>query len=151
MGSVLRSAESWRHWLITSALCAVAAGILSGVPSTLWALVSGTDPWEATRAAGVVVVGEQAGWGTVLAAATIVHGAMSAFWAGLLCALLPRRRAVLWGAAAGALIAVLDIALIGRMLPAIRDLAFGPQLADDVAFGAVVGAVMTACDRYIPA
>jgi hypothetical protein len=127
----------------------VAAGILSGVPSTLWALVTGADPWEATRAAGVVVVGEQAGWGTILAAATVVHGAMSAFWSCVLCAVLPRRHAALWGAAAGALIAVVDIAVIGRMLPGIRDLAFGPQLADHLAFGGVVGAVMRLCDKYI--
>ena len=42
----------------------------------------------------------------------------------------------------GALISVLDILIIGRFIPPIRDLAFLPQLADHVVFGAVVGAVV---------
>ncbi len=43
---------------------------------------------------------------------------------------------------AGALIALLDIAVIGRDIPAIRELDFAPQLADHLMFGAVVGVIV---------
>jgi hypothetical protein len=140
--SLIRFDGSPRQWLKTSALAALLAGFLSGIPSTLWAWLQGTDPLEATRAAGALLVGPDANLAATLAAAALVHGAMSGFWACTLCALLPRNWAVLWGLAAGAGIAVMDIALIGRFLPAISGLAFGPQLADHLAFGGIVGAVI---------
>jgi branched-subunit amino acid ABC-type transport system permease component len=49
---------------------------------------------------------------------------------------------VLAGALAGAAIAALDLGLIGRYFPLIDALAFLPQLADHVAFGAVAGLVI---------
>jgi len=129
-------------WLRDTVIAAALAGILSAVPSTVWAFAAGTNPWEATVAAGAVVVGTDATFPWVISAATIVHGSMSLFWAGVLCAYLPRSRPMTWGVIAGALIAVLDILIIGRFLPAIWELAFLPQLADHLMFGAVVGAVI---------
>ena len=136
-----------KTWLRNTVIAAALAGILSGIPSTVWAFVAGTDPWEATIAAGAVVVGTDAPFASLISAATVVHGSMSLFWAGVLCASLPRRRPIAWGVIAGALIAVLDILIIGRFLPAIRDLAFLPQLADHLMFGAVVGAVVFVSQR----
>ncbi len=104
-----------RFWA-DSLTAAVLAGILSGVPSTVWALATGGDPWEATLAAGAVVFGPDASFSTLIAAATVVHGGMSFFWAAVLCTFLPARRPVLWGFIAGALIAVLDILLIGQAI-----------------------------------
>ncbi len=129
-----------RPWLLTTAIAAVSAGILSGIPSTMWALTTDGDPWEATVAAGAIVLGREASFGALLVVATVVHGGMSCFWAGVLCAFLPARRTVFWGVFADGLIALLDILVIGRFIPTIRALAFLPQLADHLMFGAVVGA-----------
>ena len=53
---------------------------------------------------------------------------------------LPTRRRAVWGAAAGAAIHLVDMEVIGRRVPHVRDLARLPQLADHLAFGALVGA-----------
>lgn len=90
------------------------------------------------------MVGTDAPFGHLLAAATVAHGTMSIFWAGVLCACLPARLTVFWGAVAGGLIALLDILVIGRFIPPIRVLVFLTQLADHLMFGAVVGA----CIRF---
>ena len=130
-----------RFWT-DSLAAAVLAGILGGIPSTAWALVTRGDAWEATLAVGAIVLGSDALFSRLIAAAIVFHGVMSFFWAAVLCAFLPPRRRMLWGLIAGALIAVLDILLIGQAIPAIRSLAFVPQLADHLMFGVIVGAVV---------
>jgi hypothetical protein len=119
----------------------LAAAIVSGVPSTAYAVVTGRDPLEATKAAGALVVGEDAPRPVQVAAAAPVHLAVSLFWGELLVRALPRRRRALWGAVAGLGIAALDLGVVGRRFPAIRRLPLGPQLADHALFGAVVGAL----------
>jgi hypothetical protein len=37
-----------RSWLTNTAIAGILAGILSGIPSTTWAIVTGGDIWEAT-------------------------------------------------------------------------------------------------------
>jgi hypothetical protein len=103
---------------------------VSGAPSTLHAVVTGGDVLAATRAAGSIVSSRHP-----LAAAVPVHLGVSLFWA----ALIPRRAGVLGGAACGLAIAALDLGVLGRRFPAVRDLPLGPQVADHAAFGAVVG------------
>ena len=76
--------------------------------------------------------------------ASLAHSALSIGWAAVLAGLLPRRHTAAWGAAAGLGIAALDLGLVGRRLPAIRQLPVGPQVADHLAFGLVVGAVLAA-------
>ncbi len=139
-------ATSLRFDLKTTVTATILAGILSGLPSTLWALITGGDIWEATLAAGAVLIGTDATFDQLLAAATVAHGGMSMFWAGALCAVLPRRSPIITGMIAGVFIAVLDILVIGQAFPSIRELAFLPQLADHMMFGAVVGAVV----RFMP-
>ena len=134
--------QTTKHWLKTTLIAAVFAAVLSGIPSTLWALVSGGDVWEATLAAGAALIGSDATFTQLLAAATVAHGGMSLFWAGVLCALLRKKWPTICGTVAGILIAVLDILIIGQAFPSIRELAFLPQLADHMMFGAVVGAVV---------
>jgi hypothetical protein len=114
------------------------AGVVSGVPSTAHALLSGRSPLEAVRAAGTLV-----GSPTV-AAGAVVHAAVSLAWGGVLGLALPRRRAVAWGGAAGVAIAALDLGVVGRRLPRIRALPTLAQVADHVVYGATVGAVLTA-------
>lgn len=129
-------------WLTSTIIAAVLASVLSGIPSTLWAIVTGGDVWEATLAAGAVLIGSDASFAQLFAAATVVHGSMSLFWAGVLCAVLPQRWPVIGGMVAGLLITVLDILVIGQAFEAIRSLPFLPQLADHVMFGAIVGGVV---------
>jgi hypothetical protein len=118
---------------------ALTAAALSGLPSTAYAVATGRDPLEATKAAGAFVVGEDAPAVLRLAAAVPVHFAVSFFWSAVLERALPARRRVAWGAAAGLAIAALDFAVVRRRSPALRRLPFGPQLADHALFGAVVG------------
>ena len=73
-------------------------------------------------------------------AAVPVHLALSLGWAFVLCK--GRVRGAVPGAAAGLAIAALDLGVVGRRLPRIRALPLAPQVADHVAYGAVVGLVL---------
>lgn len=124
-------------------LVAGAAGAaVGGIPSTIHALVTGRDPLEATYAAGTILLPHEDRHGPLLVSAAVAHGAISVGWGVVLAATLPRRRPVVSGAAAGLLIAALDLSVVGRRWERIRSLPLGPQLADHVVYGAVVGAVI---------
>ena len=129
------------------------AGTLSGVPSTLHALVSGRNPLDSIRAAATLVPGSDTrSTARQLATGVAVHGVLTLGWTAVLMAALPRRHAVAWGAVAGLGIAALDLGIIGRRYPAIAALPVGGQIADHVAFGALVGLVRSrrALDRAAP-
>jgi len=115
---------------------AVVAGTLSGVPSTLHAVLRWDSPLGATRAAGTLLGRPSAVRGLV------AHGLISLGWAAVLARMLPRRRPVLAGAVAGGLIAVVDLGVAGRRFPAIRALPVVPQVLDHLAFGALIGIVL---------
>ena len=125
---------------------ALAAGLVSavtgGVPSTAWALMTGRDVLASTRAVGAMLVDPQSGDLRLYAAALCGHLAISLLWAAVLATLLPRRRTIAWAVAAAVVIAVLDLRIMGRLFPEIYALAFWPQLADHVAWGATVGVVV---------
>ncbi len=127
-------------------LCAwVVASVLSGLPSTLHALVSGGDVMEATRAAALMILSATGdrdnSTGEILLAAGVAHGSISLFWAMGLALVLPRRGVTAWAVAASAGIALLDLGLIAPALfPAVAALAFLPQLADHLMWGACYGA-----------
>lgn len=114
------------------------AGVTSGIPSTVHAVALGRPVLESTRAAGSLV-----GSPTVAAGAA-VHAALSLGWGLVLGAVLPRRRTVAWGAAAGLVIAALDLGVVGRRLPRVRALSTPAQVADHIAYGVVVGTVLSA-------
>lgn len=126
------------------------ASVVSGAPSTLHALVTGRSPIESVYAAGTLLPSMRASGGSYAPDARIdavrglvAHGMLSLGWGALLGLGLPRRHPVLGGAAAGLAIAALDLGVVGRHLPRIRALPAGPQVADHVAFGAVVGLVLS--------
>ncbi len=125
-----------RRPLLHGIVAGAAGAVLSGVPSTALAVVRGTSPLEAARAAGVLL-----GRASLLRG-IVAHGAISVAWGVLLAATVPRRHTVAFGAAAGVAIYVLDMEVVGRRWPAIRTLPPGPQLADHIAFGAVAGATL---------
>lgn len=116
----------------------LAATLLSGIPSTLFALVTGGDPMEATRAAGAMV-----GRPESFVAAGAVHATVSLFWCCVLWLALPLRRTTLWAVAASAAIAVLDLRVMAPIFfPEVFALAFWPQFADHLMWGACVGIVV---------
>lgn len=112
---------------------AVVAGTLSGIPSTVIALVRRQSLLESTRAAGSLVGSE-----TVLGGA-VAHGLITLWWTGWLALILPRRHRAAWGAVAGLTIAALDLGVVARRYPAVAALDPLPQVLDHVAYGVVVG------------
>ena len=116
------------------------AAVLSGIPSTAHALLTGNDPLEPTLAAGSILLPGERRRGRLVAAAVPVHVGLSLGWALVLdrAGVRGARR----GAAAGLAIAVVDLGLVGRRIPRIRALPLLPQLADHAAFGAVAGALL---------
>jgi hypothetical protein len=120
------------------------AGVLSGAPSTLHALLTNGDPVEATAAAGTLLLRDDRRRAWLIAAAIPVHCGLSAGWGVVFAAVLPRRHAAVWGGLAGLAVAALDLGLVGRRYPRIRALPLLPQVLDHVAFGVLAGAVLNA-------
>ncbi|MBW3546715.1 MAG: hypothetical protein KY452_01060 [Actinobacteria bacterium] len=114
----------------------------SGLPSTLHAVATGGDPLAPVQAAGTLLVAPESPVPALLAGGVIAHTGLSLGWATLLALVLPERGTVLAGAAAGLLIAGLDLGVVGRRYPAIAALPTAVQVADHLAFGAVVGVVV---------
>ncbi len=125
-----------------SAAVAVAA-VFSGLPSTVYAIATGRPILEATEAAGSMVLPRENRSAALVAAAIPLHLGLSAFWGTLIARTLPRRHPVAFGAAAGAAIAALDLGVVGKLFPRIRALPQGAQVADHIAFGTLVAAVMS--------
>jgi hypothetical protein len=119
------------------------AALLGGVPSTADALLRGADPLEATAAAGSILLPGESRRGRLLLAAVPVHLALSFGWASVIASAAPRGREIPFGAAAGLAIAGLDLGLIGPRFSRIRALRQLPQVADHLAFGLVVGGVLS--------
>jgi hypothetical protein len=128
---------------VADALAAGAvAAVVSGVPSSVYALATGRSSTEGTLAAGSLLLPREQRPAVLAAAAVPVHLTLSLGWAFVIEALLPRRHAVVWGALAGLGIAALDLGVIGRRHPRIRALPQPPQVADHLAYGATVGLVL---------
>jgi len=119
---------------------ALYAAALSGIPSTAHALLTGRSPFEATLAAGAILLPRETRPERLLAAAAPVHLALSLGWTVVLDRTGVRGARV--GAAAGVAIAALDLGLVGRRFPRVRALPLLPQLADHAAFGAIAGRLL---------
>lgn len=135
----MRSAATIEDGLVAGAVAAV----LSGAPSTLHALATRTSPFEATLAAGTLLLPRERRPVLLALAAVPAHVALSLGWALLLAAVLPRRRTVACATLAGLAIAALDLGIVGRRYPRIRALPQLPQVLDHLTYGAVVGAVLS--------
>lgn len=84
------------------------ATLFSGIPSTAYALLTGSDPWEATHAAAAMLTSSEASsLSEIVARAAVVHSAVSLFWTLVLACVLPRRRVMAWAVLASAAIALL--------------------------------------------
>ncbi|WP_051244719.1 hypothetical protein [Azohydromonas australica] len=119
------------------------ATAFSGLPSTLYALLTGSDPMEATRAAGAMLLPAATFFWTLFGAAAVAHGGVSLFWTLVFAVLLPRRHALPGAVAGAALVALLDLRLIAPLaFPSVATLAFWPQFADHLAWGALLGGTL---------
>ncbi|SEF25053.1 hypothetical protein SAMN05421837_102987 [Amycolatopsis pretoriensis] len=117
------------------------AAVVSGIPSTTHALLSGQEVLAATRAAGTLLPGRRDRPGIL--AGLVAHVLVSTFWTAVLAAIARRRRlGPLRGAGAGLAIAALDLCVAGRAYPAVRALPRAPQVLDHLVFGAVAGALL---------
>jgi len=72
----------------------------------------------------------------------VVHFGISIVCGEALARVLPESNSVSWGAAAGLALGVVNVGVIGRRFPAIKALPLIPQLADNLAFGAVFALVV---------
>ena len=127
-------------WFRDVVVAGGSAALLSGIPSTLYALVTGGDPMQATRAAGAMLIASTSGDAALFAAAAVVHLAVTIFWATVLSLLLPPRHVIAASVAALALVAVIDLRVIARIaFPEVYALPFWPQFADHLAWGASFG------------
>jgi hypothetical protein len=120
------------------------ATVFSGAPSTLHALATGGDPWEATFAAGRMLA-DSTSAPALFAAAAVVHPLVSAFWTAVAAAVLPVRHTTLAATVFAAAVGLLDLRLIApHWFPEVAALAFWPQLADHLMWGACLGGTLQA-------
>ncbi len=119
------------------------ASVLAGTPSLVVALsregVAGTWRYgvRATRAIGVLVPPGRPN----LVAGVVVHFAISLVAGEAFGRFLPLRHSLAWGAIGGAAMGLVNVGLVGGRIPAVRELPFGRQIADNVAFGVIFAAV----------
>jgi hypothetical protein len=118
------------------------AGVVTGAPSTVHAMLTGGDPLAATEAAGSMVLPNETSRTKLILAAIPVHAVISLGWGVVLAKVLPRRHSILWGAAAGGAIAAFDLGVFGGRFPRIRQLPAAPQVLDHILYGAVTGALL---------
>jgi len=131
-----------RRGVIEATLC---AATFSGLPSTLHALIkhrslrsTAVHVYDVTRAVGTLVPPARPGLGR----GVVVHLAISMLCGETLARTLPRDHSAEWGAAAGLVIGVINVGVIGRWFPAIRGLPLAPQIADNMMFGTVFAVVL---------
>ncbi len=131
---------------MTPARAGAVAAVVSGIPSTAHAFLTGGDVLAATRAAGTLLPGRRTRPG--VAAGLIAHVIVSTAWTGVLAAIARHHRLGAGGGAlAGLATAALDLGIAARAYPAVRALARGPQILDHLVFGAVIGALLDRPDR----
>jgi hypothetical protein len=77
----------------------------------------------------------------MLAAASLVHSGASLFWTmGFGGVSLPRRHVALWAVGGSAAVALIDLGVIAPLFfPSVAALAFWPQFADHLMWGACLG------------
>ena len=119
----------------------------SELPSAAHARWAGSSWRRTDEAAGKLLLPEDEAPDVLRRVGTGLRGAVALTWGVVLSRWLDRRHPVLHGAAAGAGLCLVDYGLIGRRRPLVRALPAVPQLADQVVFGAVAGAVLSSRRR----
>jgi len=121
----------------------IAASLLGAAPSLLYSVrrdgVIGATQYALRGTRAIATLAPPRHPNVIVGAAT--HFGISVAFGQILGHFLPLRRSALWGATAGAAMGLIGAGIIGRRFPAIRDLPFGRQLADNVAFGIIFAVV----------
>jgi hypothetical protein len=147
--AVARVSSSVRAYARELAIAGGAATLLSGIPSTVHALVTGRDVTAATRAAGAMLIAPAASLPALFAAAALVHVCVSFFWAAILIRVLPRKAVLVWAILASAAIGWLDLRLIATaFFPEVARLEVAPQIADHLMWGATLGVTLVWLRRH---
>jgi hypothetical protein len=124
----------------------VAAGLLawplSELPSLADHVCAGRPWWSTDAAAATLVAPASLPVGQRRVLGTALRVLVAANWGAVLSRWLDRRHPVAHGAVAGAVLAGFEYGLVGRRRPAIEALPALPQVADQVVFGTVVGALL---------
>jgi hypothetical protein len=85
---------------------------------------------------------------TLFAAAAVVHPLVSAFWTAVAAVVLPARHTILAATLFAAAVGLLDLRLIApHWFPEVADLAFWPQMADHLMWGACLGGTLRVLAR----
>ena len=120
-----------------------AGAALSGLPSTILTVARGDDVFDSTRAVGRVLLPDTDSDLALIAAGARAHAAISLGWGVVLASALPRRHTILAGVLAALGIVALDLGFVGRRLPTIAALDPLPEVLNHLAYGAVVGVVLS--------
>lgn len=145
--SVLSSLKSKAFWQDVLHAWLVAT-TLSGIPSTFHAWVTGGDLFEATRAAGTMLLPVGSSDESLFWAAALAHCSISLFWAVVSVAILPKRRVIPYAVLLAVGIGILDLRVLGPLFPEVYRLPLWPQLADHVGWGLCVGVVLFFRNRH---
>ena len=121
------------------------AAAWSGLPSTVWSIAHGRSPFEATKAAGRLLLPNSRRTVPLILAAGAVHAALSLAWTAVIVRTLPhgagRAQTALHGAMMGGAIAAVDLGLAHVVrhprFAGVRELEVLPQVADHIAFGVI--------------
>jgi hypothetical protein len=97
-----------------------------------------TYVWDATCAVGTRVPPGR----PTFTRGALLHVGISVLCGEALARMVPETNSVIWSAGAGLAIGVINVGMIGRRFPAIAALPFVPQVADNVAFGALFAFVV---------
>jgi hypothetical protein len=97
-----------------------------------------TYMWDATCSVGTLVPPGRPDF----IRGALLHVGISVLCGEGLARTVPESKSVIWGAGAGLAIGVINVGVIGRRYPAIAGLPLVPQLADNVAFGALFAFVV---------
>ena len=92
-----------------------------------------TYVWDTTCSVGTLVPPGQPDF----MRGALLHVGISVLCGEGLARTVPETNSVIWGAGAGLAIGAINVGVIGRRYPAIARLPLVPQLADNVAFGAL--------------
>ena len=121
---------------------AIVASSLSGIPSTVHALITRRDPFQTTVAAGRILLTDEAEPSKLIIAGLATHMALSLGWTVVLARLLSGRPTPIRGALLGSLIGLVDMTIADRLFPQIAALPRTPQMLDHIAFGVCVASVL---------
>jgi hypothetical protein len=134
-------------WVVDGLAAGLVAWPCSEAPSAAHAAWRGASWRRTDEAAGTLLLPHEEVPDVRRRVGTALRVAVALNWGVVLSRWLDRRHPVLHGAATGGALFAFEYGLLGRRRPAVRALPALPQLADQVVFGAVAGAVLSSRRR----